>query len=136
MSLLDEYEVDFDQQTKSRGREYFRQKKVKITNSDKRSVTAAVEGTEPYTTRVGWDVDGPVYECTCPFFVDHGEPCKHCWATVLQAQQEGVLPDPDEVEKWDDEDEPDAVRLPLPPQPAARSGARVGAHGQRDHDPK
>ena len=71
-----------------------------------------------------------------PFFVDHGEPCKHCWATVLQANQEGVLPDPEDVEEWDEDDEPDVIRLPRPPQPAARSGSRPGANGHRDPDPK
>src|SRR3954451_3793962 len=102
MSLLTEYGRDFSGDVKSRGREYFRSGAVKITSHDETQVKATVDGTSRYRVTVGWDDadDAPVYHCTCPFCGEGGaEPCKHCWATVLKADADGVLPKPPDWEE-------------------------------------
>ena len=104
MALVDEYAQDFDPTVETRGRAYFRRGAVKITSSDDSSVSATVQGTERYKVHISWDdpQDTPAYSCTCPYFRDNDEPCKHCWATVLQAEANGVLPRP---AGWEDEDD-------------------------------
>src|SRR4051812_30267321 len=104
MSLVDEYGQDFGSDIKARGRDYYRRGGVKITSSDKPQVKARGDGPSRYRVTVGWDDadDAPVFHCTCPYFQDHDAPCKHCWATVLKANEQGVLPAPPE---WDDSDD-------------------------------
>src|SRR5687768_17533938 len=92
---LNEYAPDFFDDVKSRGREYFRRRAVRILQVSPQAVTATVQGTDAYGVLVKWaPQEGPEYECTCPFFQDRGEGCKHIWATILQANAEGVLPGP------------------------------------------
>ena len=102
MSLMTEYGRDFTGDVKSRRAQYFGSGAVKITSHDETQVKATVDGTSRYRVTVGWDDvdDAPVYHCTCPFFADQGgEPCKHCWATVLKADADGVLPKPPDWEQ-------------------------------------
>jgi superfamily II DNA or RNA helicase len=131
MSLMSEYGQSFSGDVKARGREYFRSGAVKITSHDAAQVKATVDGSSRYRVTVGWDDadDLPVFSCTCPFFEDRGgEPCKHCWATVLKANADGVLPKPpdwdeggreavvdddDDNDNDDDDDEEDAYRSPI-----------------------
>src|SRR5688572_12246833 len=92
MPSLEEFAYDFDRQVQARGREYFRRKAAKIVGADARHVEAVVAGGNRYKVKVAWDETGePTYECACPFFRDRGEPCKHLWATLLQADKDGVL---------------------------------------------
>src|SRR5687767_8172283 len=95
LGQLNEYSPDFFDDVKSRGREYFRRRAVRILEATPSTVTATVQGAERYRVLVEWaPEEGPAYACTCPFFNDRDEPCKHWWATVLQANAEGVLPGP------------------------------------------
>ncbi len=96
MAALDFFSNDFDLAVKSRGRDYFRRRRVKRLETAANSITAAVEGSDNqwYHARVEYNDRGePHYQCSCPFFRDNGGyPCKHLWAALLQAEQQGVLP--------------------------------------------
>ena len=92
MSLLQDYSHDFTADVRLRGDEYQQGGAVNIIDRGPGFVEAEVEGTHLYRASIdrkpGQKV---VYECTCPYFEDHG-PCKHCWATVMEAFHQGVLP--------------------------------------------
>ena len=92
MPSLEEFAYDFDRTVQSRGRDYFRRGAAKITGADATHVEATVAGGNRYKVSVGWDEEGePTYSCACPFFRDRNEPCKHLWATLLQAEKDGLL---------------------------------------------
>ena len=101
MPSLEEFEPDFDRTVQSRGREYFKRRAAKITAADDRHFEATVAGGNRYKVKVSWDEDGAEYDCSCPFFRDRGEPCKHLWASLLQAEQDGVLREYDDEEDGD-----------------------------------
>ena len=97
-ATLRPFSQDFQQAVKSRGREYFGRRAVKIVQAEPGLITARVHGSEWYDVRIEYDPGSPdpstAYECTCPYFADHDDPCKHLWATLLQAEAEGLLPEP------------------------------------------
>jgi superfamily II DNA or RNA helicase len=72
-----------------RGEEYFRNRAVSITDYSSRHITAAVRGSEIYQTNIDIEADVLTVNCTCPFFVGSGA-CKHIWATVLEADKQGL----------------------------------------------
>ena len=81
-----------------------------IVNSEVGHIRARVQGSYLYDVNVGWDDEEYHYGCSCPHFVDHDEPCKHIWATLLAADARGILPadvhddgpEDDEVEDADE----------------------------------
>ena len=53
-----------------------------------------------------------IFSCDCPYFEDHQEVCKHVWATLLQLEKLGHLPNgnptfPDELIPTDSDDDLD-----------------------------
>ena len=58
-----------------------------------------MQGEHSYTVEIDWDGGFLEYECSCPYFADRGYPCKHIWATLLDADERGKLPRQDELEE-------------------------------------
>jgi superfamily II DNA or RNA helicase len=93
MALLGRLAGMFGSDVRSRGRDYQRGGRVKILRNDDRSVRATVQGTRSYRVDVTWNDDGDFeYRCTCPYSAEYGDPCKHTWATLLEADERGLLP--------------------------------------------
>ena len=95
-AALDWFAEDFSGGVRNRGREYFRGRAVTITKADGHQIVATVRGGQRYTVRIEWDEDVlrdgyTSYDCTCPYFRDNDEPCKHLWATLLTADAAGQL---------------------------------------------
>jgi hypothetical protein len=143
MPLLEEFARDFDRSVQARGREYFRRRAAKVTAAHPRHVEASVAGGNRYKVKVSWDGDGePTYDCSCPFFRDRNEPCKHLWAALLQADRDGLLRTEDDDDgggAWDDDDddggipeEEDADFAP-PPGGALQRLASAGAPDDAGH---
>jgi hypothetical protein len=123
MSLVVECSQFFDNRSRLRGDEYFRNRRVRILGVDSDRVCAKVTGSAGYTYEVDIDLSNLpdrviVGECTCPRF-NQGDLCKHIWATLRQIQQQKVIPDEyglvDLVllhahESVEDEDEDDGQR--------------------------
>jgi hypothetical protein len=66
-------------------------KRVKIHMGSPTEVGAMVQGSELYNVSLKW-LDGKVKAgCDCPFFEEHGNLCKHIWATILEADERGYL---------------------------------------------
>jgi superfamily II DNA or RNA helicase len=76
---------------RERGRSYFRYGVVRIQDGNDHHVIAVVRGTKKYQVEI--DRAGPAIKsfCSCPFFHDRGEVCKHIWATILAADHAGLL---------------------------------------------
>jgi superfamily II DNA or RNA helicase len=74
-----------------RGRQYFASGAVQLLNGDTWSVRARVQGTEQYQVTLTRAKKYLKVWCTCPYYEDRGEPCKHIWATLLAAEERGFL---------------------------------------------
>ncbi len=77
--------------TRQRGRQYFQRGVVRLRHGDAESVEATVRGTETYSVSIFHEGHALVSACTCPFFAEYGQVCKHIWATVLAAEPRGFL---------------------------------------------
>ncbi|HSS52131.1 MAG TPA: SWIM zinc finger family protein, partial [Thermoanaerobaculia bacterium] len=75
-----------DWRVRERGRAYFQAGKVEITSSSPERVEAVVSGSQPYGVWLAREDGDLRVFCGCPFFAG-GEPCKHVWAAVLEADQ-------------------------------------------------
>ena len=139
---------EFPLTVRARGGAYHQSRAVRILAHSAEVVRATVAGTEAYGVKLQHRRGTLLLSCTCPYFIDRGA-CKHLWATVLTAADQGVLaalPTPARIhldEQGDllDEDELDAgieafagsVRLGygatrlLSPPPQARATARLPA---------
>jgi hypothetical protein len=93
---------DFSRQTRNKGEDYYRRKAVQIVDSEPGRIRARVQGSHLYDVSIGWDEVEYHYHCSCPYFVEEGEPCKHLWATLLAADAKGILPE--DVETMDEDD--------------------------------
>ncbi|HQY87467.1 MAG TPA: DEAD/DEAH box helicase [Tepidisphaeraceae bacterium] len=91
MSALDSLKTDFAFEIRSRGKEYFLDNQVELDRCEPGLIRAKVAGTDKYRVVVRWDGGGVAYSCTCPFYQDRDEPCKHIWASLLEADHDGVL---------------------------------------------
>ena len=143
---------------RSRGNDYQLRGAVNIRHGDNKTVRASVRGTEPYQVelkRTGATVRA---SCTCPYYDDNLDICKHIWATLLAAERTSYLGgsggDPrdlipaEEAEDYDDYDdeydddldyvdEPGGAHGPWPVYPAPRqppkpSPGAVAATGVED----
>lgn len=79
---------------RKRGEGYLMSGAVELIRSGPGMVESAVAGTEEYAVSVIWRLEKKLVEgtCTCPYFEDRLEICKHIWATLLTAEVEGLLP--------------------------------------------
>src|SRR4051812_10706982 len=117
MALLGRLAGMFGSDVRARGREYQRGGAGKISRHDHNSLRASVQGTRPYRVDISWPEGDFDFQCTCPYSAEYGDPCKHIWATLLEADERGLLPgrttgataagngDDPEVVDIDDEDE-------------------------------
>ena len=65
---------------------------VEIVSGDDREVTAIVHGSSAYDVELNVTDDGNVEaSCTCPFFEDRLQICKHVWAALTVALDRGHL---------------------------------------------
>ena len=87
---------------------------VRKRSSPLEPVWALVRGSDAYQVRVHYEAHDLFAECTCRYFEDRFDVCKHIWATIVVCAQEklefpgyvdSVLPGGD----YDDEDEEDGV---------------------------
>ncbi len=91
MSVLDDLKIDFEFATRTRGKEYYLGDAVQINSSEPGCIKASVTGQQKYRIEVRWEPMGVAYSCTCPFFQDHDQPCKHLWAALLEADHQSIL---------------------------------------------
>ncbi|MFN7917667.1 MAG: DEAD/DEAH box helicase [Vicinamibacterales bacterium] len=84
-----------DPKSRGRGAAYFSSGAVVHFDPQSTFVYAVVHGSEDYVVRLevaDREVRGT---CSCPFFTDHLQPCKHVWAVAQMCDSRGVLQLPD-----------------------------------------
>ncbi|MDA0322930.1 MAG: DEAD/DEAH box helicase [Verrucomicrobia bacterium] len=106
MSLSSIFSEAFSSTIRERGLRYFKQDRVGDLEIADDVLTAVVRGSDDYrVTLFSSGADSLIdWSCTCPYFTDRG-PCKHIWATILQAESCSLLSTPDEsgaVRRLDD----------------------------------
>ena len=91
MSLSSRLAVGVSDRARRRGLDYFREGRARVNHSDGESVEYLVRGTRQYAVTLSIEDDVLYCACTCPFFVDREEACKHVWAAVLDCERGRVL---------------------------------------------
>ncbi|MGN6185332.1 MAG: DEAD/DEAH box helicase [Thermoanaerobaculia bacterium] len=73
--------------------DYFRRGRVRhLSVAPDGHIEATVQGADAYNVRLRFVDDELVASCTCPWYDQYGEICKHIWAAVLTASQRHLLP--------------------------------------------
>src|SRR5690349_13029854 len=91
MAVLEDLKRDFQFEVRTRGKQYYLDDAVHINHTEPGCIKAHVTGGDKYRTEIRWEPMGVAYACTCPFFQDNDLPCKHIWATLLEADHQGTL---------------------------------------------
>lgn len=86
-----------------RGENYVRDGRVAVVTSTAAAFSAVVRGTRRYDVTLTLEADSLKASCTCPYFTDTLDPCKHVWAAILTADRDRVFDVPHEI--WLDTDE-------------------------------
>jgi SNF2-related domain/Helicase conserved C-terminal domain len=100
---------------RERGQQYFRQHRVKILEGSATTLAAEVRGSETYSVSLAVEGERFMGACNCPFFLDRRVHCKHIWAAILAADEQGYLSDYVALLK----PEQMSVKPPAPPAPPA-----------------
>lgn len=77
---------------RARGLEYFARGAVVDLREADGGIDAVIEGSERYAARVEFDRGAVLGFCTCPFFLDRAEVCKHLWAVILECDARNLSP--------------------------------------------
>lgn len=95
MTLAQALTSDATPTTRARGSGYFAQGAVVHFDPQGSMVYAVVHGSEDYVVRVELTGRDARCTCTCPFFSENLELCKHLWAVILTCDARRVLQPPD-----------------------------------------
>ncbi|MFN0119687.1 MAG: SNF2-related protein [Blastocatellia bacterium] len=120
---------EFDPVIRSRGMSYYNSGAVVIKTGSTTEVRATISGTELFRVQLRRKGKSLLASCNCPYADSYGAPCKHIWATVLEADIRGYLLTPgekgplrvlledaepeeipgadDNIEIWDEDDDED-----------------------------
>ncbi len=98
MAIPSEIIAQFDRGVRERGRQSFLGGAVNIIKADQRDIKAEVQGTQLYEIDIEFAKDDTEFYCTCPYAREWGGPCKHAWATLLAADELGMLPTEEDEE--------------------------------------
>jgi hypothetical protein len=82
-----------DWRVRERGRAYFQAENVEIYACGPERVEAVVHGSKEYAVWLARNDNELQVSCSCPFFAG-GQPCKHIWAAVLEADKRKCLRGP------------------------------------------
>src|SRR5712691_250086 len=77
-------------QSRTRGFEYFIRGAVRSLTAQNGIIQATVRGSQLYDVWLEPSGDLLQASCTCPYFIDRNDACKHVWAVILAAEKEGV----------------------------------------------
>jgi len=80
----------FDAGVQARALPYVRDS-VELVCDDEQRLTARVSGTHLYRAAFERSGDTLKYGCSCPYFTDENEGCKHLWALVLHATKSKLV---------------------------------------------
>lgn len=81
---------NFDSTIRYRGLNYYQKNKVKIYSATAELLKFSVKGSREYFVDVELEPEKVTFTCDCPYFFEKGA-CKHIWATLLKAFDDGLL---------------------------------------------
>jgi hypothetical protein len=85
-----ELSAEFPAIVRARGDEYWREGRVHITKASHDRLDARVRGSRSYHVTLERERGGTVaLACSCPYVEEYETPCKHLWATMLEADRMG-----------------------------------------------
>jgi hypothetical protein len=108
--ILRSLSSDFNPAIRRRGEEYFYENRVRLTEvdpGDPGRVLAFVQGSRRYTVQLGFEGQEISYSCTCPFFFNEEQSCKHLWAVLLKLDRSGFFA------KWEAARFPETAEEPV-----------------------
>ncbi|HSU66704.1 MAG TPA: SNF2-related protein, partial [Tepidisphaeraceae bacterium] len=91
MALTDKFAEHFSHTARHEGARINSQRGVKIEHLLPDSIEATVQSGQTYEVFLGREKGAVRYSCECPYYQSTGETCKHVWATMLFAQDQGHL---------------------------------------------
>jgi superfamily II DNA or RNA helicase len=130
--ILQSLSSDFYPVIRQRGEDYFHQNRVRLTEvdpGDPGRVLAFVQGSRRYTVQLGFEGPEISYSCTCPYFFNEEQPCKHLWAVLLKLDRSGFF------DKWEAARFPEAAVQSRDPDEGLReheADRLAGATGRKD----
>jgi superfamily II DNA or RNA helicase len=83
--------------SRARGESYFVAGRVSVTRSNSNTLAAVVRGTRAYNVSLTLDEHRLVVDCSCPYFEDSINACKHIWAVILAADRVHAFQVPPEL---------------------------------------
>ena len=86
----EDFKTQFTAPVRERGADYLRGRTITLGACTPTAIRARARGSRDYAVRIEVIARTLTLECTCPYFLNEG-PCKHLWATVLLAEERGVL---------------------------------------------
>ena len=99
-TLASKIQHEFDNIIRQRGREYYVSGAVHVDTFDESSVSAKVSGERAYQVSLKLKtstIEGRLNAfCSCPYYRD-GNPCKHLWAVILEADIQRKLQPPPQI---------------------------------------
>ena len=91
MSLTSNLKQSFSSKIRSRGQSYYHDGLVSIVEGDHLQVQATVLETGAYDVILDRTDSAVKVSCTCPYYTDYVTTCKHIWATLLEAEEQGFM---------------------------------------------
>ena len=91
MSLTSNLKQSFSSKIRNRGQSYYHDGLVSIVEGDHLQVQATVLGTGAFDVILDRTDSAVKVSCTCPYYTDYVTTCKHIWATLLEAEEQGFL---------------------------------------------
>ena len=76
---------------RAKGLDYYTRGAVVHADGSATGVDAIVRGTRPYRVRLRREKSAIAGSCECKYFADRAGICKHIWAVLLDAEQNGYL---------------------------------------------
>ncbi len=95
MSLLGKLAHFVSRNAQNRGADFYYSDSVILTEVLPDTISADVYDRTQYEVVLSRVENTITYYCSCPFYQDQLEPCKHVWAVILEAEHESHL------QKWD-----------------------------------
>ncbi len=92
-NLIEKTKQLFSPTILGRGKQYFLENRIIILTQTKKMVEARVNGSTIYSVQIiNSEADYLQADCNCPYFEDDYTPCKHIWATLLEADKNNWAP--------------------------------------------
>jgi superfamily II DNA or RNA helicase len=95
MALLGKLAPFISRNAQNRGADLYYSDSVVLTKITKEIISADVYDRARFEVLLKREANAITYHCSCSFYQDQLEPCKHVWAVILEAEHEGHL------QKWD-----------------------------------